>query len=71
MMAGKGPGLSDMAKFVHKKMDFSTALRQLHGKLPKDVASLIHMTTSGKSRAFDEDSMQKARKILNRMMLDA
>merc|ERR1719458_663870 len=72
MMAGKGPRLSDMAKFVHKKMDFSTALRQLHGKLPKDVASLIHMTTSGKGGvAFDEDSMQKARKILNRMMLDA
>merc|ERR1719507_2512058 len=72
MMAGKGPGLTDMAKFVHKKMDFSTALRQLHGKLPKDVASLIHMTSSGKGGgAFDEDSMQKARKILNKMMLDA
>merc|ERR1719410_2765542 len=72
MMAGRGPGLSDMAKFVHKKMDFSTALRQLHGKLPKDVASLIHMTSSGKTGgAFDEDSMQKARKILNKMMLDA
>jgi len=72
MMAGKGPGLVDMAKIVHQKMDLSTALRQLHGKLPKDVASLIHMTASGKQGgAFDEDSMQKARKILNKMMLDA
>merc|ERR1719210_2997245 len=72
MMAGRGPGLSDMAKFVHTKMDLSSALRQLHGKLPKDVASLIHMTASGKKKgAFDEDSMQKARKILNKMMLDA
>merc|ERR1719346_120522 len=72
MMAGRGPGLSDMAKLVHKKMDLSSALRQLHGKLPKDVASLIHMTASGKQGVtFDEDSMQKARKILNKMMLDA
>merc|ERR1719410_3107960 len=62
MMAGRGPGLSDMAKFVHKKMDYSTALRQLHGKIPNDVASLIHMTTSTKKASkFDEDSMQKAR----------
>jgi len=72
MMAGTGPGLSAMAQLVHSKMDLSTALRQLHGKLPKDVASLVHMTSSGKEGVtFDEDSMQKARKILNNMMLKA
>merc|ERR1719433_588703 len=72
MMMGRGPGLSEMAKHIHKKMDLATAVRQLHGKLPKDVASLIRMTTSEKNGGqFDEASMQKARKILNNMMLHA
>jgi len=47
-------------------------VRQLDGKLPSDVASLVHMTTSEQAAgAFDEASMQKARKILNGMMLEA
>merc|ERR1719461_1533264 len=71
MMVGRGPGLADMAKIIHQKMDLTTAVSQLHGKRPKDVASLIHMTAAGKKGAFDEDSLQKARKILNSMMLDA
>merc|ERR1719461_2291302 len=71
MMVGRGPGLADMAKIIHQKMDLTTAVSQLHGKRPKDVASLIHMTAAGKKGAFDEDSLQKARKILNTMMLDA
>merc|ERR1719195_1581106 len=72
MMAGVGPGLSDMAKRVNAKMDLSTAVRQLDGKLPNDVASLVHMTTVEKTGGqLDEDSMQKARKILNNMMLAA
>jgi len=71
-MVGKGPGLAEVAQRIHKKMDLATAVRQLHGKLPKDVASLIHMTTSEKEVGqFDEASMQKARKILNNMMLHA
>merc|ERR1719361_1716284 len=53
-------------------MDMSTAVRQLDGKLPNDVASLVHMTTVEKEGGqFDEASMQKARKILNNMMLAA
>merc|ERR1719203_1257336 len=72
LMAGNGPRLSDMAKNVNAKMDLSTAVRQLDGKLPTDVASLVHMATSEQAaRRLDEDSMQKARKILNNMMLHA
>merc|ERR1719297_207441 len=72
MIAGNGPEISDMIKTTHHKMDLSTAVRQLDGKLPDDVASLVHMATSEKEMgALDEDSMQKARKILNAMMLAA
>jgi len=72
MMVGRGPGLSEMANRIHKKMDLSTAVSQLDGKLPNDVASLVHMTTTDKKGGkFDEASMQKARKILNNMMLTA
>merc|ERR1719262_1665743 len=72
MMEGKGPSVSLMAKTIHQKMDLSTAVRQLDGKLPNDVASLVHMATTDKTAGqLDEDSMQKARKILNNMMLHA
>merc|ERR1719444_305347 len=57
---------------THQKMELSTAVKQLDGQLPPDVASLVHMTQSGKTEgALDEDSMQKARRILNNMMLEA
>merc|ERR1712129_677721 len=72
MGAGQGPGLSDMTKRVNSKMDLSTAVRQLDGILPDDVASLVHMTTIEKTTSrLDEDSMQKARKILSNMMITA
>jgi len=72
MMWGHGPGPAAMAKMADRKMDLSSAVKQLDGMLPSDVASLVHMTTSANGAgAFDENSMQKARKILNKMMLDA
>jgi len=72
MIAGRGPGLAAMAKITNKQIDLSTAVRQLDGKLPNDVASLVHMTTTETGTgAFDEASMQKARRILNNMMLEA
>jgi len=72
VMLGKGLGLPEVVKTIHTKMDLSTAVRQLDGKLPTDVASLVYMTTTKKQRGqFDEASMQKARKILNTMMLTA
>jgi len=71
MIAGRGPGLSDMANRVHKKIDLSTAVRELDGKLPNDVASLVRLTSDKGESKLDEDSMQKARKILNNMMLSA
>jgi len=72
MMSGKGPGLAKMAKIVHNKMDLKTAVKELDGRVPADVASLLDTSTSGKvSGPLSEDSMQKARKILNNMMLEA
>jgi hypothetical protein len=72
MIAGRGPGLSQMAKNTNQKMDLSTAVKELDGKLPNDVASLVHMTSSNQGAGqFDEASMQKARRILNNMMSDA
>merc|ERR1719297_216601 len=72
MIAGNGPEISDMIKTTHHKMDLSTAVRQLDGKLPDDVASLVRITETQETKGqFDEDSLQKARKILNNMMLEA
>merc|ERR1711956_85632 len=63
---------SSMANRVHNKIDLGTAVRELDGKLPNDVASLVRITASEKGESkLDEDSMQKARKILNNMMLSA
>ena len=42
-------------------MHSAAAVRQLDGKLPDDVASLVHMTTEKASGPLDEGSMQKAR----------
>eukprot|EP00409_Alexandrium_fundyense_P002988 CAMPEP_0185905580 /NCGR_PEP_ID=MMETSP0196C-20130402/4782_1 /TAXON_ID=2932 /ORGANISM="Alexandrium fundyense, Strain CCMP1719" /LENGTH=175 /DNA_ID=CAMNT_0028625141 /DNA_START=10 /DNA_END=534 /DNA_ORIENTATION=- len=51
------------------------AVRQLDGKLPADVASLVRLTSQAGAKAaknqFDEDSMQKARGILNNMIYEA
>jgi len=49
VMVGKGMGLPEVVKTIHRKMDLSTAVRQLDGKLPTDVASLVHMTTAKKT----------------------
>merc|ERR1719262_66208 len=72
MIAGKGPEIAEVARAVHNKIDLSTAVRELDGKLPSDVASLVRVSAKGANKAaFDEDSLQKARKILNTMMTDA
>ena len=72
MIAGKGPEIADVARVVRNKIDLSTAVRELDGKLPSDVASLVRVSAKGANKAaFDEDSLQKARKILNTMMTDA
>merc|ERR1719191_102896 len=81
MLTGKGPGPSEMAKLMHNKIDFKDAVQRLDGKLPADVASLVRLNeertegkTQGKAEAtgrFDEESLQKARGILNDMIFTA
>jgi hypothetical protein len=71
----KDPGdmdVSKIAKQVHDQMDVEDAVKKLDGKLPKEVASLVSIT-SGKEEGsqqgqFDESSLQKARVILNDMI---
>jgi len=74
VMDGKSPGVHDALNLLHRKMDLGTAVQQLDGKLPEDVASLVHMTAEQGTKThgtFDENSMAKARKILNGMMYKA
>ena len=62
LMEEKGPGVSLVAKTIHQKMVLSTVVRRFDGKLPNDVASLVHMATTEKNAgALDEDSMQRPR----------
>jgi len=62
-----GPTSKDIANMAEGKMDVGEAVRQLQGKLPSDVAALVRVTKSGTS--YDEASLQKARVILNDMLL--
>jgi hypothetical protein len=76
MIEGKGPAPNAMAKLISGKMTVKDAIQRLDGRLPEDVASLVSMSLSEsaaekKRSQFDEDSLQKAREILNDMMISA
>lgn len=75
MIHGKSPGVHDLVNSMHSRMALGDAVSRLDGKLPVEVASLVHLSaTSGSanSRAnYDDASLQKARKILNNMMFKA
>mmetsp|Transcript_130843 Transcript_130843/g.317827 ORF Transcript_130843/g.317827 Transcript_130843/m.317827 type:complete len:992 (-) Transcript_130843:108-3083(-) len=75
MLEGKGGPLHDIVKEASNKINMEEAVRQLDGKLPADVASLVRLTSQAGAKAaktdFDEDSMQKARGILNNMIYEA
>jgi len=75
---GKGPKIRDIVKTANSKIDLEEAIHQLDGQLPEDVSSLVRLTSkaSADSKAapakpFSEASMQKARKILNNMVVQA
>merc|ERR1719387_2642927 len=81
MVEGKGIAPGDIAKIVHSRMDIKDAIQRIHiDELPADVASLVRMSTETsqergqdqKARGqFDEESLQKARNILNNMIFQA
>jgi hypothetical protein len=58
-------------------MDIKDAMQRLDGKLPEDVTSLVRMASGeedGRAQTrgrFDEESLQKARTILNNMIFTA
>merc|ERR1719414_2130950 len=72
--SGKAPNVNDIMMQARGKIDIGEAMQKLDGKLPEDVASLVKLTASQKSKShndFAESSLQKARRILNDMMFTA
>jgi len=52
-----------------KKVDLKVAASRLASQLPVDVASLVKVSVEGKAEpVFAEDSLQKARKTLNKLI---
>jgi len=74
---GKGPSMKHMTEAALDKMDDNEAMQRLDGKLAPDLASLVKLTSkadssqSAESQGFAEASLQKARRILNSMILDS
>merc|ERR1719382_2255281 len=72
MLRREGTTTRHIARTMHKKMKLSDALPLLEDKLPKDVASLLHMSNGEHAtREFSEVSLAKGRVYLNNMMYDA
>lgn len=81
-LKGQDATLRHIIEVVHDTMDFGDAVRRLEGKLPGEVKALVTLTgqrtaadaakvkAKGKKAGgqFSEDSLQKARKILNSMI---
>merc|ERR1719401_1210552 len=58
----------EAVRHVHDKMMFEDAEQRLQGRLPEDVAALLRVRHGKATPTFSEDSLQKARKILNSMV---
>jgi len=61
-------------KKASEGMNMEDAMRHLNWRLPTEVASLVHLTSRGKAKNsgdYSEDSLQKARKLLNTMVESA
>jgi len=66
------PTQREMVEAGLRKISLKAAAKRLEGKLPVDVASLVHVVNiEGKSKSqqpFAEESLAKARKYLNEMV---
>merc|ERR1719298_302206 len=66
------PSRQEMISSGIQKVDIKAAAEHVEGKLPEDVASLVHVVNiEGKSKSqqpFAEESLAKARKYLNEMV---
>eukprot|EP00418_Pyrodinium_bahamense_P055842 CAMPEP_0179184280 /NCGR_PEP_ID=MMETSP0796-20121207/91356_1 /TAXON_ID=73915 /ORGANISM="Pyrodinium bahamense, Strain pbaha01" /LENGTH=253 /DNA_ID=CAMNT_0020888201 /DNA_START=23 /DNA_END=781 /DNA_ORIENTATION=+ len=75
-IVGKDLSVRHIMQVGHDTMDIGEAVARLEGKLPYEVSSLVRLTTAKVRSAsgstsrgdLDEDSLQKARKILNSMI---
>lgn len=72
LIKGQGPTVHKVSNMVNGKMNLDDAVNRLNGKLPDDVTGLLHKSRAveGKTQKgeFDEDSLAKARNILNGMV---
>lgn len=70
LLTGKGASIRHIVQIAHDRMEISDAVRRLEGKLPSEVTSLVRLTDSKAvvTPKATEDSLQKARKILNNMV---
>ncbi|CAK0862315.1 unnamed protein product [Prorocentrum cordatum] len=72
MLRSRDTTTRHIAHKVHKKMKLSDALPLLEDKLPKDVSSLLRLSSGEQAaRQFSEVSLAKGRVYLNNMMYDA
>jgi len=66
---GSGPGMSDMMRTVSSKIDLKSAVRKVVKRVPHDVALLVKESTDETSdQPFSEESLEKARNVLNGMV---
>lgn len=78
MLENGHPSIKNVMHAANAKMSMDEAVKHLENDLPPDVASLVRLTKTastqkqGSSQSpFDEDSIQKARGILNGMIESA
>merc|ERR1719329_1729212 len=72
-MDTSGPSVSDVFRSTTQQMDLKTAARRVHQRhLPHEVTVLVEATAEGRSKQpFSEESMEKARLVLNEMVESA
>ena len=70
------PSRSEIVEAAQGNVNLVKAANRLEGKLPTDVASLVsmgvdHKDGAGQTPTFTEESMAKARKVLNDLIVKA
>jgi len=66
---GSPASISGVLRTVSAKLDIKNAARKIEKRLPDDVASLVRTSVNGEvSQPFSEESLDKARTVLNGMV---
>jgi len=72
-MDNSGPSVSDAIRSTSERMDLKTAAHRVHQRhLPHEVTVLVEAAAEGNAKQpFSEESMEKARLVLNQMVENA